>query len=395
MTLLKLIIAAPLLIGATIVTADEIRLNQIQVIGTHNSYHIAPSREVLELLSKEHPELAQSLDYTHRPLSAQFSQLGIRQIELDIFADPEGGLYAKPLAVKLVDGAPPPNDPTDALKQPGLKVLHVQDIDYRTTTPTLIEALRQVKAWSKSHPTHCPIMVLLEVKQESIGEPFTIPHHFAGNDLDAIDAEILSVFNRRQLLTPDDVRGQSKTLREAVTTRGWPLLNEVRGKVMFALDNTNGIRDAYLKGHPSLRGRLLFVSVDEEHPAAAFMKINDAVGDFDLIQRMVRRGFLVRTRADSGTKQARVNDVSTREKAFASGAHFVSTDYPEPDRRFSSYRVRFEDGIVARANPVTGKPEWASRDLERVADSGKSAAKKPAPLQTVKNTGESRTDGDR
>ncbi|MCA9241768.1 MAG: hypothetical protein KDA37_16275, partial [Planctomycetales bacterium] len=166
-------------------------------------------------------------------------------------------------------------------------------------------------------------------------------------------------------LTPDDVRGDFATLREAVLTRGWPLLENCRGKVLFALDNTGPLREAYLQDHPSLTRRVMFASVDQEHPAAAFVKLNDAVGDFDLIQRMVRRGFLVRTRADSDTRQARANDTSTRDKALASGAQFVSTDYPEPDKRFGPYCVRFAGKVVARANPLTGRPEWHGRDLDR------------------------------
>jgi hypothetical protein len=123
---------------------------------------------------------------------------------------------------------------------------------------------------------------------------------------------------------------------------------------MFALDNGRHLRNAYLKDHPSLRGRLLFVSVDENDPAAAFFKLNDPVGGFDQIQRLVKAGFLVRTRADSDTVQARKNDPAKREKALASGAQFVSTDYPEANAAFSNYCVRFSGGIVARPNPVSG-----------------------------------------
>ena len=97
----------------------------------------------------------------------------------------------------------------------------------------------------------------------------------------------------------------------------------------------------------------------EDNPAAAWFKINDPVRDFDRIQRLVKAGYLVRTRADADTKQSRANDPSQRQKALASGAQFVSTDYPEPDRRFSEYQVRLPGGVVARVNPVSG-PEGAS-----------------------------------
>jgi hypothetical protein len=135
--------------------------------------------------------------------------------------------------------------------------------------------------------------------------------------------------------------------------------------VMFALDNEGKVRDRYLEGHPALEGRVMFASVARDHPAAAWFKINDPIKDFDRIQKLVREGFLVRTRADADTRQARANDVAQRDRAFASGAQFISTDYAEPDRRFSEYSVRFPGGQVARSNPVSGDRSWTKLDLER------------------------------
>ena len=131
---------------------------------------------------------------------------------------------------------------------------------------------------------------------------------------------------------------------------------------MFALDNEDSLRDLYLEGHEALRGRTMFVSVAPEHPAAAWMKANDPVADFDRIRSLVRAGFLVRTRADANTVQSRQDDPTQRDKALASGAQFVSTDYPEPDVRFSGYHVRLPGGVALRANPVNG-PTIAA-DLE-------------------------------
>ncbi|HEY2156967.1 MAG TPA: phosphatidylinositol-specific phospholipase C1-like protein, partial [Isosphaeraceae bacterium] len=316
---------------AGVASGDEPRLNQIQVIGTHNSYHIAPTTDVLGLIAAAGKGRAEGLDYSHRPLAEQFDR-GIRQVELDIFADPAGGHYADPSARKVLKGmGKDPGPDVDArFREPGLKVFHVQDVDYRSTAPTFVDALTQIRAWSLAHPRHVPILVLVEAKDEPIPTLPTRPVPFDRAALDAIDAEILSVFDRSRILAPDDVRGPSETLLDALRSRGWPMLESCRGKVMFALDNEGKLRDLYLDGHPALRGRLLFVSVPRSNPAAAWMKRNDPVGDFDDIQALVRDGFLVRTRADADTKQSRTNNGTQRDKALASGAQFVSTDYPEP-----------------------------------------------------------------
>jgi hypothetical protein len=229
---------------------------------------------------------------------------------------------------------------------------------------TLKDGLQQVRAWSDQHPRHFPIFILLELKEDRLIPQLTQPVRFDERELDALEAEILAVFPRKKVLAPDDVRGKEASLPEALRKHGWPTLKEARGKVMFGLDNKTAVRDLYLKGHPALAGRLIFVSVPPTDPAAAWMKENDAIGKFDRIQSLVKEGFLVRTRADSDTVEARKNDRRCRDKALASGAQFISTDYPEPNLAFSPYAVGFENGIVVRINPVNGDPSLRGMDLE-------------------------------
>ena len=347
---------------------DDVRLNQIQVIGTHNSYHVAPSRSILNLISGSSPKNARALDYTHAPFDEQLSGQHVRQIEVDVFNDPKGGLFAKPYVRKLLSGrkrdpGPDPNA-NGVLDRPGLKVLHVQDIDYMSRAFTFVDALKQVRAWSRSHPRHVPVLILVELKDDSITLLPTKPIKFDKERLDAVDLEILSVFNRDEILAPDDVRGDSKTLPAALKARGWPTLASARGKVMFALDNEGALRNRYLDGHVALRGRLMFASVAETHPAAAWMKVNDAVVDFEKIRTLVRAGFLVRTRADIDGIEARIPDTARRDRALASGAQFVSTDFPVARPELSSYRVRFDNDVVARPNPVSAATLDPQRDLE-------------------------------
>jgi hypothetical protein len=348
--------------------AASLRLNQVQVIGTHNSYHQRAHESLRTLLAQRFPQEAQGLDYTHPPLAEQLSRLGVRQIELDCYADPKGGLYAEPRGVKwaAAAGLPavPNHDPDGRLRRPGFKVMHVQDIDYFSSALTLVDGLQQVRNWSIQHPRHVPVFILLELKDDRPDPELTEPVPFRVQELEALEAEILTVFPRKEILTPDDVRGRESSLPAALRKHGWPKLDAVRGKVMFGMDNGGTVRDVYLKGHPALERRLLFVSVAPTNPAAAWMKENDPVADIQHIRDLVKAGFLVRTRADADTLEARRNDTGRRQKALASGAQFISTDYPEPNPRFSAYSVQFENGIVARTNPVTADPGLGARDWE-------------------------------
>ncbi len=360
--------------AAAAANGSEPRLNQIQVIGSHNSYHVAPAAEIHKLIAATGRRRAEGLEYTHRPLAEQFSRLGIRQVELDLYADPKGGLFAEPSARKIVRGLgkEPGPDPNSGgqLARPGLKVLHVPDVDFISTAPTFVDALKQIRAWSQANRRHVPILILVELKAEVVPGLPTRPVPFDKEQLENVEAEILSVFKRSEILTPDRVRGRFDTLPEAIRAQGWPALEAVRGLVMFALDNEGSVRDRYLDGHFALRDRLMFATVEPGHPAAAWFKINDPIAGFERIQQLVKQGFLVRTRADADTRQARTNQVTQRDKALASGAQFVSTDYREPNPAFSDYSVRFPGGQVARSNPVSGDPAWKDVDLESAKPAG-------------------------
>ncbi|MEJ6579491.1 MAG: phosphatidylinositol-specific phospholipase C1-like protein [Akkermansiaceae bacterium] len=324
------------------VGAGELRMNEVQVIGTHNSYHLAPKPELMRMVSIFSKKAVTAWGYSHKPLDEQLES-GVRQFELDVFADPEGGLYAEA-----------GHDRLEEMKKPGTKVLHVPKLDFRSNHATFVAALKAVKGWSQKNRGHVPVMILVELK-DSREVPFgPVPVKFDRVQMEVLEKEVLSVFKREELITPDGVRGGSATLREAVLKKGWPSLAEARGKVMFCLDNEGGHRDLYLKGNPSLEGRLLFASVDRAHPAAGFMKRNNPVGGFAEIQKLVKEGFLVRTRADGDSEEAYTNDLSRAKKALASGAQFVSTDYPEVDARVGTYEVKLPGGVTARANPVSG-----------------------------------------
>jgi hypothetical protein len=149
-----------------------LRMNEIQVLGTHNSYHIQPRDSILEALANfQDQQTADSLEYTALPLQEQFDR-GVRQIELDIFADPEGGLYATRRGLNVVGDDPVSGLPE--LDEPGLKVLHVQDLDFETHCLTFTACLTSLKEWSDNNPDHVPITVMVEAKEEPVDNALAV-----------------------------------------------------------------------------------------------------------------------------------------------------------------------------------------------------------------------------
>lgn len=346
-------------------TDDCVHLNEIQVLGTHNSYHIAPEPKILAVLG----ERARNIEYTHEPLVEQLSRQGIRKFELDVFADPEGGRYAKPWAVQNIEALDPVGP---EMLEPGFKVIHTQDVDFRTTCSTLKKCLTAISDWSRSNSWHVPIMVMIEAKDAVVadrnGIKFVKPLRVGAAEFRVLDAEIRSVFSEGHLLTPDDVRGRHATLWQAIQSDGWPTLKASRGKVLFALDNTDEHITDYLGGSAALEGRVLFVSSEPGQPSSGFLKLNEALGEEGKqIHQRVLDGFLIRTRADIPTDEARSGSTIRRESAFRSGAHYVSTDYPDVSPFGSGYRARLPgaEHLTARCNPVNApagcRDEWLER----------------------------------
>jgi len=337
-------------------TAQQValKMNEIQIVGTHNSYHAGISPNEMTYLRQTNPRAANSLDYRHPALTVQLDA-GVRQLELDVYGDSKGGLFANPagpgLAAKAGLPADPPFDPEGVMKKPGFKVLHVQDIDYRSNCQPFVACLAIIRTWSKAHPGHLPIFVLVENKDgRPRAEYMTTPELLTPETFDALDAEIRSVFPPSDIIAPDDVRGSHKTLEEAILTSGWPTLDHARGKIVFLLDQRR-VGPLYTKGHPALEGRVLFTNAQPGTPDAAFLEVNNATTDPNVIPDLVRKGYLVRTMTDPDPDGIRANDTGKRDASMMSGAQILSTDYPYDEGALSGYAVRFESGI-ARCNPL-------------------------------------------
>ena len=287
--------------------APELRLNQLQFVGSHNSYKQAQSWGWATVLRWLNEDAARALDYEHLPLGEQLD-LGLRVLELDVFYDAASGTFP---------------------------VGHVQLMDMNSHCSRLHECLAQLQAWSDAHRDHLPLLIMFNAKDQPIPRLPT-PTPFDEAAFEALDGVLEAGLGDR-LLRPG-----------AVGPGAWPTVAESRGQVLLLLDEGAPKRDLYDTGAP----RPLFMLLPESDPRAAIFVINDPLAEGERIRHLVAQGYLVRTRADADTEEARSNDTRRREAAFASGAQAISTDYYIPSKRFeSNYVVRLPS--VARCNPVS------------------------------------------
>jgi hypothetical protein len=323
------VVTATVAVSVTAASANRLdntlRTNQVQVLATHNSYHIEQDMPI---------QSPPNMQYTHPPLDQQLD-LGVRGFELDVANAPDGSF----------------------------PVLHTPVIDATSNCTPLAQCLQSVRTWSTAHPGHVPIFILIEPKNDAtdrVLDPSLREWDAAG--LDQLDAVVRSSLDGR-LITPDSVRGKAKTLRAAVTGRGWPTLAKTRGKVLVALNTSGAIRNAFLRGHPSLERRAMFVTADVQAPSAAVIKMDDP--DEQRIRELVKGGFIVRTRADADLVQARNHDVTRRAVALRSGAQIVSTDFEVAVPAIGGdYVVQIPGGTPARCDPVNAPKNCRPSDVE-------------------------------
>jgi hypothetical protein len=294
----------------------ELRLNQLQAVGTQNSYHLRPPGQ----------SVVPQWDYAHRPLDQQLD-MGVRQLELDIHFGADGRF----------------------------RVFNVPAGDDNTTCELLHDCLRAVRDWSAGHPLHHPLVILIQ--PEDTYDAIKIDGRY-----DALDREIAAVVPRERLITPDDVRGRHGTLTSAVRADGWPTLSRSRGHLLFVLADEGRHRAAYSRGGASLGGRAMFV-FGQDGPIDAIRNVPDPIRGEGEIRRLVREGYLVRTEADQDGIEARIGDTTRVQAALRSGAQLISTNYPTP-ADITNYLVAIPTGEPSRCNPIAAHAGCTPLDIE-------------------------------
>lgn len=241
-----------------------LRLNHIQMRGTHNSYHRAPDEPALDLFAFDQP-----------PLAEQLGVHGVRQLELDIHEAGEGRF----------------------------DVYHLPAIDDQSSCPTLRACLAEVEAWSVDNPGHHALFIFIEPKSS------------LSRQAAELDSVITEVWPRERIVTPSDVRGQHPDLATALAATGWPSIHDTRGKALFFLFDDQDPRDRYRAAQPD---PLLFVRhdmADAESPDAVFFN-RDEVDPLNF-PALIDRRQLVRTRGE---------DPDNRQDALDIGVHMISLD---------------------------------------------------------------------
>jgi hypothetical protein len=274
---------------------DDGQLSSLRMIASHNSYHREPDAVRRALIDFVEPGTASTLRYSHQPLWDQLEN-GVRSFELDVRA-----------------------------RRNRFTITHVPLVDNTGPHPDFALTLREIVLWSERRPGHVPVIVLLELKSDYMFlDPGLVD--WDADALRRLDDVVRDVIPPERLLTPAMVRGDYRSLTEAVQQAGWPTLRESRNRIMLVVHTDAQIDPLYIADDPGLAERPMFTSrpgsLESARPDAVVVIHNDP--NIAAIERLLAQNMLVRTRADADGS-APPDQLAA---ALASGAQIISTDFP-------------------------------------------------------------------
>ncbi len=273
-------------------TDETIKLNQIQMLASHNSYKKKGSDlgHLFVGLGDSFDE-ARAMKYGYQKLTNQL-ELGIRSFEFDV-----------------------------RLRKTHFMLTHVPLVDNSSVAPRFDMALSELKLYSDYHEDHLPIIILMEIKDD-----WMILDH-ALNEIDdeallRLDLLIEETLGDK-LFKPKDMINDDRSLYETILNDGWPSVSSLRGKFIFVL-HPGSFTSRYLALDDTLQSQKMFIGTYFESSSehyASFVVHNDP--DIETIQSMIDRNLIVRTRIDSGLNF----NVNRFLDAINSGAQILTSDF--------------------------------------------------------------------
>lgn len=281
---------------------ESVKLNEIAVMGTHNSYQLLgtlPKQGLMKTLQIISFGLVENKAVFEMDTFTEQLEQGIRNLEIDIeTVDDEGDV--------------------------SFIVTHKAIIDNVSSAYNLAKGLEEIAMWSDNNPGHLPVYLLIEPKDDvpSINNMKNFSLEYA-LELDKVPRQVLG----DRLLTPQQVMGGYESFEEMRKADGWPALKQAAGKIIVLL-HTCDVTQEYIDTDTSIKTQAMFPMLlfgDIDKPYASFILDNDPVIASENNKKTVdENNLMVRTRADN------YPDFSDERYKSADncGSHIITTDYP-------------------------------------------------------------------
>lgn len=297
-----------------------VRINEIAVIGTHNSYQTlaTPQKRLLEKV---------------RSVLSSGEKGGNRNFEMDTYTEQlENGVRNLEIDIETVDDG----------KEISFIVTHSPITDNVSSAYDFAKGLEEIVMWSDNNPNHLPVYLLVEPKKnvDSINnmKEFSVEYAI---ELDSVIRETLG----DRLLTPELVKGEFESLGEMRMADSWPTLKEASGKILVLLHPCD-VTEEYINTDTAISSQAMFPMLrfeDIEKPYASFILDNEPEIAMENNRITVdEKRLMVRTRADN------YPDFTDEQYGYTDicGSHIITTDYPPRSVRPDEHTYDFDGYTV-------------------------------------------------
>lgn len=300
--------------------ADGVKMNEIAVMGTHNSYQLKatlPKRALMRILQIiSFGNVKNKAVFEMDTLTEQLEH-GIRNLEIDIETiDNDGDI--------------------------SFIVSHDPIFDNVSSAYDFEKALEEILLWSENNPGHLPVYLLIEPKGEVPAinnmKNFNVDYAL---ELDKLLKNTLG----NKLLTPQQAMGKYDTFEQMRKADAWPTLEESSGKIIILLHHCNVTND-YINTDPTIKSQAMF-------PMLRFNEINKYYASFILEndpstastnkeETVSENKLMVRTRADDFDEFSKERYLATED----CGSHIITTDYPPRSVRKNDHTYSFNGKTI-------------------------------------------------
>ncbi len=283
---------------------DGVKLNEIAILGTHNSYQRLATAEtrfamnIIDTITFKKAGL-DTFDFEMDTLTEQL-EMGVRNVEIDIET----------------------LDKDDKIE---FKVTHNSFVDNASSAYDFTKALQEIKMWSDNNPEHIPVIIIVEPKSFVIEingmKKFSLEY---AKELDKIVGNTLG----DSLLTPKDMLRDYASFKEMRENDDWISLKEAQGKILVLLHDCD-VTESYIALDETIKTQKMFPMLrydDRNESYTSFILENDAFrANERKAENIDESNLIVRTRADVYPEYS-----DERYKAAEEcGSQILTTDYPE------------------------------------------------------------------
>lgn len=283
---------------------DGIKLNEIAILGTHNSYQTLATSEtrflmgIIDAITLKKLGL-NTFDFEMDTLTEQL-EMGVRNVEIDI-------------------------ETLDKDNRIEFKVTHNSLIDNASSAYDFKKALKEIKMWSDNNPNHIPVIIIVEPKSFVIEingmKKFSLEY---AKELEKIVADTLG----ESLLTPADMLRDYESFKEMREKDDWISLKEAQGKILVLLHDCD-VTESYIALDETIRTQKMFPMLrydDRNESYTSFILENDPWNaDSRKSESLDKYNLIIRTRADKYPNYS----AERYEVTENCGSQIITTDFPE------------------------------------------------------------------